>query len=171
MASLIDDIRNGGRWVSCTFKGDQPTRNKQDIPMRMALWLFRVGTIWAALLFPVTVVFSFTTVVLLFGLLEYGKSAASLGSGIWVCPYLLSGYAVWIGWGWRSRQTRSVFMSASFWFASAGFSAVQPIRFWMESHEFWIMLYPNLLWSIVVVVASLAGVALELMRYKNKRAA
>src|SRR5688572_27929481 len=64
--------------------------DQRDIAGRIALWLFRIGILWALILAPVTLFLLFERVW-----------------GLWrVGVYLLIGFAVWGGWYWRSRKER-----------------------------------------------------------------
>lgn len=171
MNNLTEHIGKSSRWIFTTFKGDGCPHGRHDIPGQIAKWLFRVGTIWAVLLIPVTLIFCaiipFALLACLTGHHSFGKPEQWL-----LCPYLISGYAIWIGWGWRSRQPRNIVMCILFWLLSAGFNVMQPLHFWMDSHDVWVLLYPPPLWGIVATTGALAGILFEFStsRYANRAA-
>jgi hypothetical protein len=143
-----------------TFSGGDSAQDKQDIPGQVARWLFRIGTVWAVLLIPITTlvcaITPFALVVCLTGHHSFGRPEQWL-----ICPYLISGYAIWIGWGWRSRKPRNLMMCALFWLVSAGFNVMQPVHIWMDSHSLWTLLYPPPLWGSLATVGSLVALSFE----------
>jgi len=174
--SLLEDITNLTNWITRTFKGDDITPPGQDTPGRLARWLFRIGTVWAALLAPVAGLALIVTIVVL---ADHGLSShpfGTIGREMLICPYLLAGYAVWFGWGWRSRKPRNTLLSVLFWLASAGFHIMQPIHIWMDCETAWdfigVLWNPLLLWSIGAVSVSLAALLFEVIlpKYDSKAA-
>lgn len=158
MASISDKLAKGANWIWGTFTGSDTLRHRRDIPGLLARWLFRIGTIWAVVLLPVTVMVCFVFTVFVLAGLGTGKS---MGGGAMLCPYLLTGYALWVGWGWRSRKPRNVVMCVLFWLASAGFNVMQPVHIWMETHSVLALLFPPPLWGIVATGASLTALVFE----------
>jgi len=126
---------------------------QRDIAGKIALWLFRLGILWAFILAPVTVM----SLLSVFG----------PGLNLWrLGVYLLIGFAVWGGWRWRSRKRRSLRASAAFWLFSAAFnSAFVVYVVTTESEWFKILLYDETAfygwWWIAVTLASLVAFAFE----------
>jgi hypothetical protein len=130
-------------------------QTSQDIPARIAWWLFWLGVGWAVYLAPIT----------LFSVL------AGLVFWRWLvfCVYLLAGYSVWIGWRWRSRQRRAFRASSAFWLSSALFNLIFIIFLSTLQDSDWSMVLGGGCWSIVASVASLIAFYFEfrLPRYEN----
>ena len=126
---------------------------QRDIAGKIALWLFRLGIVWAFILVPVTVM----------SLL----SAFGPGLNFWrLGIYFLIGFAVWGGWLWRSRKRRSLKASAAFWLFSAAFNSAFVVYVVItESEWLKILLYDETAfygwWWIAVTLASLVAFALE----------
>jgi hypothetical protein len=100
------------------------------------------------------------------GYLIYGKALGKIDHGILIAPLLLTGYAVWVGWGLRSRGPMNRIVCGVIWLASAGYNVMQPVHAWMDSHDPWILLVPLPLWGIVTTSASLIALVLEFFRPK-----
>ena len=171
MTAIVERMGKTARWFAGTFSGGDCAQNKRDLPGQIARWLFRIGAVWAVLLVPVTIiccaVFPFALVVCLTQHHSFGRWEQWL-----ICPYLLSGYAVWIGWGWRSRKPGNLMICILFWLASACFNVMQPVHIWMDSHSLWALLYPPPLWGSVVTIGSLVALLFEfgVSRHENQTA-
>ena len=161
------------RWVGTTFIGRNATSFRADVPGFIARWMFRVGTLGAAIQLPITgIVLIFTLVAIIGGLTHLGPSKPS--KELLVGPYLLINYAVWAGWGWRSRRLRSKTVSILFWLGSAAFYAAHPVQVWMESgslvvlfQELWDPFSPALVWFLTMTGLSLIALVLEIFRPKQ----
>jgi hypothetical protein len=153
--------------ISSAFNGRTAVLDRRDIPGRLATWLFRVGTIWAALLAPVIVIACALTIIFLLAGLVLGKPYGP-SREMWLCPYLLAGYAIWLGWGWRSLQPRNKLVSILFWLASAGFHVIFPVHIRMDAGSFLGFLgvtwNPLLLWEIAATGMSLLALGFEFSR-------
>ena len=162
--SLLDDISKGANWILSTFSGRDTARFQRDIPGVLAKWLFRIGTIGAVIQIPITFFVLLYTIAFLIGGLIYGKPYG-VSKEMLICPYLLAGYAVWVGWGWRSRKPRNMKICVLFWLASAGFYLMLPVHIWMDSEStgdfFGDLWNPFLLWYIGVTSVSLIALLLE----------
>lgn len=168
MTALVKDIGSGFTWIGQTFRQGTSEETKRDIPGWIARWFFRIGTIWAAILLPIMGIVCLIFFVAILGMVTHMAPIKSTDK-IWLlCPYLISGYAIWLGWGWRSRKPRNVALCSLFWLASAAFNVMQPIHFWMDSHSFLIMLYPPPLWGIITTVGSLVALGWEFLPTKGK---
>lgn len=163
--SFSDDMGKVASWISRTFSGDEAKQYQPDIPGRLARWLFRIGTVLAALLAPITGLIFIITIVVLADHFLSSQPFGTIGREVLICPYLFAGYAVWLGWGWRSRKPRNVALSVLFWLASAGFHVIQPIHTWMDCESvlnfFELLWNPLLLWSIGATSASLIAILFE----------
>ena len=90
-------------------------RSQRDIPRLIARWLFYIGCIWALILVPCLGFAAFSAP---FGLLSLDLRPLVL------VVYIITGYLVWIGWFWRSRNRRPLIVSAAFWLCSALFNSI-----------------------------------------------
>jgi hypothetical protein len=129
----------------------------QDIPARIARWLFWLGVFWAVYLAPYTLIF------------VLGVFMESASRWILPCVYLLAGYSVWIGWRWRSQQRRAFRVSSAFWLASALFNLIFVIFLAAQEDAHWSLVFVVGSWSIVASIASLVALYFEfrLPRYEN----
>jgi hypothetical protein len=82
---------------------------ERDVPRKIAFWLFIFGTIWTVWLIPFVVV----SFVGIFQIHEknYWLSWTMLAT-------FLPGYAVWLGWFWRSRRNLSIRIVTFLWVVS-----------------------------------------------------
>ena len=162
---LLADITNAVGWISRAFTGDAPSQKQRDVPGWLARWLFRIGTVWAAMLLPITGFSCIFTTASLVDHLMSSRPWGSLDRTLFIIPYILAGYAVWVGWGWRSRQPRKVTLCILFWLASAGFNVVEPVHIWLDCEslaDFLGLLWnPLLLWGIGATGVSLIALILE----------
>jgi hypothetical protein len=124
-------------------------QNKRDIPALIARWLFRIGFVWAICLIPFTV---------LSGL---GVIAESFSRWWVLCVFLLTGYSVWIGWRWRSRQMRALKFSVLFWLSSAVYNFLFLIPLVRDTGTFLVLFHPVSLWWSIATVASLMALLFE----------
>jgi hypothetical protein len=127
-------------------------RIKNDIPGRIARWLFTLGFFWAG----IAVV---PTILSLGSLLDKGAS-------LWrLAVYLLIGYGVWAGWLWRSRQARTLRVSAALWLFSAAWNSLFVFLLSTASQEPKILFFEGdslfLWWWIAATIASLVAFILE----------
>jgi hypothetical protein len=88
---------------------------QRDIPRRIASWLFYIGCIWALILVPCLGIAAFSVP---FGLLSLDLRPLML------VVYIATGYLIWIGWFWRSRQRGPLVVSAVLWVCSALFNSM-----------------------------------------------
>jgi hypothetical protein len=176
MRTLLDVKAKAANWISGRFSGGETERYQRDLPGRLARWLFRIGTVWAAILAPIACVCFILTIVVL---ADYCFSRGSFGTidrGVFIFPYLLAGYAVWLGWGWRSQKPRNRTICVLMWLASAGFNVMQPVHTWMDCEravDFFELLWnPLLLWSIGATCLSLLALVFEfsLPRHEDQAA-
>jgi hypothetical protein len=129
----------------------------QDIPARIARWLFWLGVVWAVYLAPFT----------LFSIFEVFLNSHFLKIR-WVLfgIYLLAGYSVWIGWRWRGRQRRAFKVSSAFWLASACFNLIFVVFLASVQNSDWPLVLGVGSWSVVASVASIVALFFE-FRLKN----
>jgi hypothetical protein len=115
---------------------------QSDVPGNIALWLFRLGIIWAIALVPLTIV--------LFPLGVYG----------------LVGLAVWLGWRWRSNERPALRVAAAFWLFSAAFN-VAFVAYFIATGPHWtrVLFYDQTAylcwWWLAATLASLVALAFE----------
>jgi len=174
--SLLDDIAKCGNWFVSTFTARDAAPFRADIPGFLAKWLFRIGTIGAAIQVPISCFVLIYTFVFLIGGLIYGKPFGPAKEMV-IVPYVLVSYAVWIGWGWRSRKPRNMAMSMMFWLVSAAFNAILPAQALMESESFaeffhglWSPFSPGLLWFIALSGVSLLAFFFEIFQPRLEKA-
>ena len=159
--TFAERMQKRADWFLHTFSGRDAQQRKDDVPGLMARWMFRIGLVWACILLPVTAIFTVISMAALIGSVAYPGSLKSTDQSWAIAPFLLSGYAIWIGWGWRSRKVRRLATCVSFWAVSAAFNSLIPVQAWRNAHAIWVMFMPNVLWSILVAAASLVAIFLE----------
>ncbi|MFO0914782.1 MAG: hypothetical protein U0795_17620 [Pirellulales bacterium] len=126
--------------------------NPRDIPRRIARFLFIVGVFWGLVLVVPTIA-------------SIGLSFQRGFRGWIIVGYLLSGFAVWGGWLWRSRQLRSLEGSVGLWVSSFVVNAAFPVIL-VATQSRWpqIFLHDEMRfllwwWILASVLSVVAGVA------------
>ena len=160
MATSREKPESSIGWIAHAFKGGDVQR-KGDVPGLIAKWLFRIGTVWACILLPITVIFGVTTLGMAALSIADRTNLKTMGHGWEIAPFLFCGYAVWIGWGWRGLKIKGLAPRVLFWVISAAFNLIIPVMAWKNEHTLWLMFMPNLLWGIPASAASLVALSLE----------
>ncbi len=134
--------------------------HQTDVSGQIARWLFRLGIVWAIILIPVTV-FLFLP--------------SPVGGSFWLLGiYCLIGFAVWLGWRWRSRDSQPALrVAAVFWVFSAAFNSSFVIYFIaIGAHWTRVLLYDQTAyfawWWIAASLASLVAFAFEFTLLKRE---
>src|SRR4051812_5626068 len=127
-------------------------RIENDVPRRIAHWLFTLGFLWAG----IAVVPTILTLVSVF----------DRGPSLWrVSVYLLIGYAVWAGWLWRSRQNRPLRGFSGFLLFLAAGDSIFFVFLLTKTQEPKVLFFEGdwlfLWWWIAATTASLAALILE----------
>ena len=132
---------------------------QSDISGQIARWLFRLGIIWAIILVPITI-FLFLP--------------SRSGMGLWPLGiYILIGFAVWLGWRWRSKERPALRVAVAFWLFSAAFNSSFVIYF-IANGPHWtrVLLYDQTAyfawWWIAASLASLVAFAFEFTLHKRE---
>ena len=88
----------------------------RDISGSIARLLFAIGALWALFL------------IILLGIgIVFAISLSPETLGVWLLvAYLVCGFAVWIGWGWRSRRIPPLRSSLALWLGSFVVNALFP---------------------------------------------
>lgn len=158
--AFMKDLTNSVNWLWQTLSLHTPAEKNGDVSGWIARWLFRIGTIWAVILIPITAVSGLIFVMGIEGLF-LGMPLKSTDRGWLIGPYLLAGYGIWLGWGWRSRKPGNLLLCCLFWLTSAAFNVMEPIHIWQDSHNFLDLLFPPPLWGIITTIGSLAALISE----------
>jgi hypothetical protein len=80
--------------------------------------------------------------------------------------YSLIGFAVWLGWRWRSKERPALGVAVAFWLFSAAFNSSFVIYFIaIGPHWTWVLFYDQSAifawWWIAAALASLVALAFE----------
>lgn len=150
-------------------------KTQNDIPRKIAGWLFVIGSPWAILLAPIVISGLFFS--------QSSRGWAPFMKDI--ALYLLVGFGVWLGWLWRGRRKRSLSMAAAFWLFSAAYNSALFVLVvvkmrpsartnwtqWMEIFipRDWTILY--VWWWIIATLASLVALLFEFALSRDEQTA
>ena len=135
-----------------------------DIPQRIARLMFFIGILWA--LFLVVPLVAMTSMIFLAG-----------PKPLPMMLHIFCGYAVWMGWFWRSRRLRSLFSSSLLWSCSFIVNATFIIHAFPTGPQWQRVFYDDpmalmFFWWLIASLLSLVALAYEFkLSRKETRAA